>query len=288
MATTLSPGEEAQLTQTIEMFEVITQSQPQDYQSLEILKEAYSKLGREKDVVSTSKRIAQAYVQMGQLSSAILEYETILQRFPDDPDVKAALVQIESKAASFSVEAMAPIPVPTAMASPGMPASEGGTSRHHKAGAVGPIDDGRASMRKIFVDGKHITAADFDLCWPAVDAMHAPADAIDPFIQLLSDKSIFQVEKSIRLLVDKARVGYIPLEKYDVDMELARSFPAAACRRWCVMPFDRMSKSVLVATANPFNPQAAKELAQATHSRIVWYVASPVEIVKNVRKTFRS
>src|SRR5215471_897209 len=105
MPTTLNPSEEAQLGQTVEMFEVITQSQPHDYQSLEILKEAYSKLGREKDVVSTSKRIAQAYVQMGQLSSAILEYETILQRFPDDPDVQAALKQIESKANSFPVAA---------------------------------------------------------------------------------------------------------------------------------------------------------------------------------------
>src|SRR5215468_1009230 len=98
MAMTLNPSEEAQLAQTIEMFEVITQSQPQDYQSLEILKEAYSKLGREKDVIGTSKRIAEAYVQMGQLSSAILEYETILQRFPEDPDVQKALKQIESKA----------------------------------------------------------------------------------------------------------------------------------------------------------------------------------------------
>ena len=88
------------------MFEVITQSQPHDYQSLEILKEAYSKLGREKDVISTSKRIAQAYVQMGQLSSAILEYETILQRYPDDPDVQAALQQIESKANNFPLEPM--------------------------------------------------------------------------------------------------------------------------------------------------------------------------------------
>src|SRR5215207_1001247 len=109
MASTLNPSEEAQLAQTIEMFEVITQSQPQDYQSLEILKEAYSKLGREKDVIGTSKRIAQAYVQMGQLSSAILEYETILQRFPDDPDVKAALAQIESKASSFPTEAASPV-----------------------------------------------------------------------------------------------------------------------------------------------------------------------------------
>src|SRR5882672_5061157 len=104
MASTLNPAEEAQLTQTIEMFEVITQSQPQDYQSLEILKEAYFKLGREKDVVVVSKRIAQAYVTMGQLSSAILEYESILQRYPDDPDVLAALGEIESKANSISSE----------------------------------------------------------------------------------------------------------------------------------------------------------------------------------------
>src|SRR6266702_1978368 len=104
MVGSLSSNEEAQLSQTIEMFEVITQSQPQDYQSLEILKEAYFKLGREAEVISTSKRIAQAYVAMGQLSSAILEYESILQRYPDDPDVLAALGEIETKANSISTQ----------------------------------------------------------------------------------------------------------------------------------------------------------------------------------------
>ncbi|MEY4385819.1 MAG: hypothetical protein RLY20_1102 [Verrucomicrobiota bacterium] len=284
MATTLNPGEEAQLAQTIEMFEVITQSQPQDYQSLEILKEAYNKLGRDKDAVSTSKRIAQAYVQMGQLSSAILEYETILQRFPDDPDVKAALTQIESRAANFSVEAMSPIPEPASTGGP-----KGDTGFNKRTGAsFKDVDDGRNGMKKLFVDGKHITMADFDLCWPTSDLMISPPDAIDPFIQVLADKSIFPIEKSLKLLVDKSRLGLIPLEKYDLDVELARSFPVDSCRRWCVMPFDKMSKSVLVATANPFNVQAAKELAQATPFRILWYVASPVEIVKNLRKTFRN
>ncbi len=75
MAAILTESEKAQLEQTIDMFEVITQSQPQDYQSLEILKEAYIKLNREKDMINTSKRIAFAYVQLGQLSSAILEYK---------------------------------------------------------------------------------------------------------------------------------------------------------------------------------------------------------------------
>src|SRR6188472_2980670 len=112
MASELTTEEQAQLGQTIEMFEVITESQPHDYQSLEILKEAYSKLGREKDVVRTAKRIAEAYVDMGQLSSAILEYETILQRCPDDPDVQKALKQIESKATNFSEGEALPEPEP--------------------------------------------------------------------------------------------------------------------------------------------------------------------------------
>src|ERR1700679_1706122 len=116
MSATLSRSEEAQLSQTIEMFEVITQSQPQDYQSLEILKEAYSKLGREEDVINTSKRIAQAYMQTGQLSSAIMEFETVLQRRPDDVEVQAALKEIESKASNVGSRAAGAEPAALTMA----------------------------------------------------------------------------------------------------------------------------------------------------------------------------
>ena len=108
MSATLTANEEAQLNQTIEMFEVITQSQPHDYQSLEILKEAYSKLDRQDAVVQTSKRIAEAYVQLGQLSSAILEYESILQRFPDDPDVQKALAAAGAPVSAHDLEDRTP------------------------------------------------------------------------------------------------------------------------------------------------------------------------------------
>jgi tetratricopeptide (TPR) repeat protein len=282
MASALNPGEEAQLLQTIEMFEVITQSQPSDYQSLEILKEAYSKLGREKEVVGTSKRIAQAYVQMGQLSSAILEYETILQRFPDDPDVQRALKEIETKANNFAAE---PLPSETTLVRPAAPAPKAA-----KAGDKTPpaeIDDGRRNMVKIFVESKIISQGDFDLCWTTPDLSSPPTGVIEPFIQVLADKGILPVDKSLKVLSDKVRSAYLSLDLYDIDMELARSFPAATCQRWCILPFDRMSKSVFVATANPFNQQAAKELAAATSNRLLWYLVPPPELVKNVRKVFR-
>lgn len=285
-STTLTPGEEAQLAQTIEMFEVITESQPSDYQSLEILKEAYSKLGRDQDVVKTSKRIAQAYVQMGQLSSAILEYETILQRFPDDPDVQKALKQIESKANNIS-EQFPPAEAAPAEAKAAPAANNGKASKSSSKASADKVDDGRQAMHKIFVEGKIISAGDFDLCWVAPDLSRPPQTVTDPFVQVLAQKGIVATEKALKILSDKSRVGFLPLDKYEIDIELARSFPADVCKRWCVLPFDRMSKSVLVATANPFNQQAAKELAEATPHRLLWYLTDPGELMKNLRKVFR-
>ncbi len=283
MATTLTQAEEAQLAQTIEMFEVITQTQPHDYQSLEILKEAYSKLGREKDVTATAKRIAQAYVLAGQFSSAILEYETILQHSPDDPEVQAALKEIEAK----SAPAGQPSTPDTLELRKAGESSSTGFIKKPGLKSSGSIDDGRAQMHKIFVDGKIIAAADFDLCWPTPDLTAIPMDVTEPFVQVIADKGLMVAEAALKLLSDRCRIAYLPLEKYEIDIELARSFPAETCRRWGVLPFDRMSKSVMVATANPFNQQAAKELAEATNNRLLWYLVPPADLVKNLRKVFR-
>jgi Type II secretion system (T2SS), protein E, N-terminal domain len=280
MATaTLNPGEDVQLLQTIEMFEVIVSSQPSDYQSLEILKEAYSKLGRETDVIGTSKRIAQAYAQTGQLSSAIMEFEMVLQRRPDDVEVQAALKEIESRVTNAGMPATDAEPAAMKLAT-----NEGAkTSRATSE----EIDDGRKANYKIFVDSRLVRAGDFDLYWPQPDLAAAPTQVVEPFIQSLQDKGILPVEKSLKLLSDKSRTAYLPLEKYDVDIDLTRGFPADICRRWCVLPFDRMSKAILVATANPFNQQAMKELSQATPHRLVWYLVPPSDLLANLRKAFR-
>ena len=76
---TLSPEDQEQILQTIEMFEVIVQANPQDCQSMEILKDAYSRLGMQKEMVSITKRLAQTLIELGQYSTAMLEYELILQ-----------------------------------------------------------------------------------------------------------------------------------------------------------------------------------------------------------------
>lgn len=275
----LTPNEEAQLAQTIEMFEVITQSQPHDYQSLEILREAYFKLGREQELIETSKRIAQAYVQMGQLSSAILEYESILQRCPEDEETRQALEQIETRATGLNAQSEVDEVAVRSLASRSRP--------NRGRPATTEIDDGRQSMHKVFVEGKVITEPDFEQCWTPQDWSVAPREPVRPFIQALAERDLVPLERSLRIISDRVRLGFLPVEKYDVDIEVARSFPVETCRRWCVLPFDRMSKSILVATANPFNRQAVAELESAAKQRLLWYLAPPQEIMLTLKKLFR-
>jgi len=254
----INSAEEAQLRQTVEMFEVITQTQPLDYQSLEILKEAYFKLGMDDEVVATCRRIANAYVQLGQLSSAIIEYETILQRIPDDIEASAAIKQLSSKAEKLN-KAIAPEPDLQ--------------KESIKMVAPGQIDDGKAVIRKMFVEGKILTDTDFEACWPKVNLHEAPAKAIEPFVHLLAEKDIMPIDKAMRMISDRSRVPYMPLGRYDLDVEMIRTFPRETCLRWCIMPFDRMSKSLLVGTANPFNKHAMAEMEKAAKCRIIciWF-----------------
>lgn len=281
MPGTLTPSEEAQLQQTVEMFEAIAQSQPHDYQSLEILKDVYLKLGRDADLLDVSKRIADSYVRLGQLSSAILEYETILQRFPDEPGVSAALEQIESQATGLGGSPDDGMEEEITISEP-LP--KVGTIQTHAATAH--LDDGANAMRKLFVEGNHISDSEFDLCWPDVEALdHGTIST--PFIQSLLDKNMMPLEKALRLLVDKCRLGYLPLEMYDIQIDLARSYSAEVCRRWCVLPFDQIGATVLVSTTNPFNVRAMHELQQSQNQRIQWYLTSPSDLTREIQKAFR-
>jgi tetratricopeptide (TPR) repeat protein len=285
----LTPDEQAQLNQTIEMFEVITVAQPLDYQSLEILKEAYLKLERQRDVVRTARRIASAYVQLGQLSSALLEYETILQRYPDDAEVIAAMAEIQTKADAIDRGQDA------GDASKATDTSH--TTRFQRRiaetptlsdpGPSSPGDEGRELMRKIFVDGRIITSTEFDAHWAKLDITPDPDKVVDPFIQILAEQGNVPLEKSLKAVSDRSRAAYIALDRYDIDVELTRIFPKSMCRRWCLLPFDRMSKSIFVATANPFNKRAEAAIQAITPNRVIWYLAGPVEIQKAIEKLLR-
>jgi len=155
--------------------------------------------------------------------------------------VQAALQQIEDKANNVAVqdagvESAESVPQPDTNAVPQK--SRGRWQR--KMDEIGPQDHAQEFSSR----PKSSARAIFDLCLAGRGLTSAVSDVVEPFIYNLAEKNILHVEKSLKLLADKSRTAYLPLDKYDVDIDLMRGFPAEVCRRWCVVPFDRMSKSI--------------------------------------------
>ena len=288
MASNISEEEIQQLLRTVEMFEAITDSQSDDYQSLEILKEAYAKLGRRDDSLRASKKLAQAYSNLGQISQAILEYEGILQEYPDDPDVIAALAELEAKTSQFSAlhSPGAPTlrvdskPTPPAGAPAGAPASSKGASKS---------EDGNAALAEVLIGEKILTP---QAARPLLQRLNAERSASAEkgqplsLLQMLADEQIGKMEDLLNVLVDKSGLPYLPLSIYDIDRDVACLLPKGVCFNNGIIPFDLISRSVLIATTNPFDSTARNQAELMLPYNAFWYITSPAEITAALRRVY--
>ncbi len=264
--------------QTVQMFEVIAETQPNDIQSLEILKEAYLGLDRDADAVAVSKRIAGDYVLSGQVSSAILEFEGILQKFPDDADALAALQKLEGRMAGPHGDTQA---IDAAKSAAEQVLAE---TEH--------IEDGNEAMLRFFQENQLISEKDAQTLLAAMssaasESLSMPNRPSLSLLGLMSDRGIAAPEKSIGLVAQKTLIPYLPLGLYEVDSACAALFDKEFCLQSLVLPFDRISRTLLVATLNPFDAHAKRHVEQTAGSRVQWYLVQPLDMIKQLKSVFR-
>jgi len=286
----ISEDETQQLLRTVEMFEAITESQPEDYQSWEILKEAYSKLGRRPESLRASKKLAKAHISLGQISQAILEFEGILQEYPDDPEVLTALSEIEAKTSQLST-AHQPSGAPSlredSKPTPPAPTLAAGAAAPPSSSAKPMPEDGNKALVDVLLAEKLITAQAVEpLLKRLASSPAGSSENAQPLTlpQLLIDEQLIKLEDFLSLLVDRSGLPYLPLSTYDVDRDAACLLPRELCFENCIVPFDLISRSVLIATANPFDMAARSQAQVMLAYNVFWYVTSPEEIQTALRR----
>jgi hypothetical protein len=102
--------------------------------------------------------------------------------------------------------------------------------------------------------------------------------------QLLIDEQLIKLEDFLSLLVDRSGLPYLPLSTYDVDRDAACLLPRELCFENCIVPFDLISRSVLIATANPFDLAVRSQAQIMLAYNVFWYVTSPEEIQTALRR----
>lgn len=81
---------------------------------------------------------------------------------------------------------------------------------------------------------------------------------------------------------------YLPLSSYEIDPEVINSVPERLCHQYCVIPIDKIGKSLTVAMANPLNVQALDDIELLTSCTVQPFVSTSAEIKHAIEKYYKS
>ena len=288
---TLSDEEHNQIVQTIEMFEAITQTQPDDYQSLEILKEAYAKVGKHEDALKVSRRLSEAYFNVGSYTLAMQECESILVKEPNAGDILAMLGDIETRLQA-SGKALS-----SGQAGRSKGAGDGNTdgslieldgAKERKVAELGDRGDNHLGkfliVQQLFSEEEVKTA--LDTVERSNKDLTGQALAVSLLDYVCKDNAN-TMEKVLSALIDRTKFAYVPLEYYDIDRQLAPTLPENLTLGRLFVPFDLVSRTMMIACCNPFDAAGREAVQQSVDYTVMWYLSRPSAIVRSLQNIYR-
>ena len=71
---------------------------------------------------------------------------------------------------------------------------------------------------------------------------------------------------------------YLPLENYEVSPEAVESVPEDVCRQFCLVPVDKIGKSLTLAMSNPLNVDAVGDVEMLTGCSVQVFVSTGASI----------
>ena len=311
MDSKLTSEEYAQILQTIEMFEVISQAEPGDCQSYDILKEAYLKIGQVEAALQVSRKLAEAYLNMGLYSSALLECEGILQLQPNSPDIVALMGEIESRTAPanraaangsnagaeyglISNTAQEPASLVALPASRNKVPGSNGKGPHFDAGHDIPLDlasdDGNEHFAKFLTFHRLCPEGEVTSALARVLQTNSKNDGqgiAGSLLEELTRTGVHEIDGLLSSLIDVTKFGYVPLEYYDIDRAVVRMLPNHLTLGRLIVPFDIVSRTMMIALCNPFDAAAKQAVQSSLDYHIQWYLAKPAAITRILRDVYR-
>lgn len=288
---TLSEEEHSQIVQTIEMFEVITQTQPDDYQSLEILKEAYQKVGRTEDSFKASRRLAEAYFGAGSYTLAMQECEVILLKEPNSPEILAMLGEIETRLQAAG-HVIASDGSKSGLIESGPNGAHSGAlvDYHLEKNAQQLQEHGNEHLAKFLVMQQLFTEDQVTKALETVRHLNKDLSGQSLAASLLDKlcrQDIEKVDQAISGLIDRTKFAYVPLEYYDIDRQIARMLPDHLTLGRLYVPFDLISRTIMVACCNPFDAAGREAVQQSLDYAVAWYLARPEAIIRALQDIYR-
>ncbi len=81
-------------------------------------------------------------------------------------------------------------------------------------------------------------------------------------------------------------VPYLPLENYDIPLDVIKLVPRNVASHYCAIPIDKIGNTLTVAMANPLNERAIEDIEDITSLDIQVFVSTVSDIKKAIEKFY--
>ena len=99
----------------------------------------------------------------------------------------------------------------------------------------------------------------------------------------------FATEKDIaQALTCQYGFPYLPLSSYEIDSDVVRSVPEKICKQFCLVPIDKIGKSLTVAMSNPLNIRALEDVELITGCSVQIFVSTSSDIKQSIEKYYKA
>lgn len=95
-------------------------------------------------------------------------------------------------------------------------------------------------------------------------------------------------EDIVQALTCQYGFPFLPLVNYEIPPEVVVSVPAEICRQYCLIPIDKIGKSLTLAMANPLNIAAIETVEIQTSCLVQAFVSTATDINNAIKRYYES
>lgn len=106
--------------------------------------------------------------------------------------------------------------------------------------------------------------------------------------EVLVDLKYTTEEQIVQALTSQYGFPYLPLSNYEIAPEVLSSLPLAVCRAYCLIPIDRIGKSLTLAMANPLNLTALEQTEEVSGCMVQAFVSTSSDIKAAIRRYYEA
>jgi type IV pilus assembly protein PilB len=93
-------------------------------------------------------------------------------------------------------------------------------------------------------------------------------------------------EDVVQALTCQYGFPYLPLANYEIAPEVVATVPYNMCKQYCLVPIDKIGRSLTLAMANPLNLQAFEDVEKATGCSVQAFVSTATEINSAINRYY--